>query len=45
MARVIAAHVGYARAGDRRMVAVSLGILAVIATSVAVGLLFSGSAT
>ena len=44
-ARVIAALVGYARAGDRRMVAVSLGILAVIATSVAVGLLFSGSAT
>jgi uncharacterized membrane protein len=43
-ARVIAALVGYARTGDRRMVAVSLGILAVIATSVAVGLLSSGSA-
>jgi len=41
VARVIAAAVGYARAGDRSMVLVALAILAVLALSVASALVLA----
>jgi uncharacterized membrane protein len=37
LARVVAALVGYLRAGDRRMAAISVAILAVIALAVVLG--------
>jgi uncharacterized membrane protein len=39
LSRVVAAAVGFARAGDRMMVAVAIAILVVIATGVATALL------
>jgi len=39
VARVVLALAGYVQAGDRRMTAISLGILALLASSVAIGLL------
>ena len=43
-ARVLAALIGYLRFGERSMVLVSVGILLVIAASVAIGLSGSGAA-
>ena len=43
-ARVLAALIGYLRFGERSMVVVSVGILLVIAASVAIGLSGSGAA-
>jgi uncharacterized membrane protein len=41
LSRVVAAAIGFGRAGDREMVAVAVGILAVIAVSIATALLIA----
>jgi uncharacterized membrane protein len=41
LSRVVAAAIGFGRAGDREMVAVAMGILAVIAVSIATALLIA----